>query len=148
MTTTHYADGTGHYLGAWGDGAVPPAGAIEVPEPPSGRAMWIDGAWTWDPEGSARAALRLTPRQLFIGLAAEGWITEAEAIAAATTGALPSVAEGAIANLPATQALAARISWARLTVAERTDPLVELLRAAKGKSSAEVDAFFRQYASI
>jgi hypothetical protein len=61
-----------------------------------------------------RAAMQLTARQLFIGLATAGFITEEEAVEAARTGALPAAVEAAIAGLPAEAQLAARITWARM----------------------------------
>src|SRR5688572_20812041 len=76
-----------------------------------------------------RAVMQLTPRQLFIGLATAGFISEAEAIAAAGTGAIPAAVEAAIAPLPPEAQLAARITWARMTLVNRTDPLVALLAA-------------------
>ena len=81
-----------------------------------------------------------TPRQLFIGLATAGFITEAEAVAAAGTGAMPTAVEAAIAPLPAEAQLAARITWARMTLVNRTDPLVALLAGSQGLGEAELDA--------
>jgi len=71
--------------------------------------------------------MQLTARQLFIGVAAAGFITEEEAIEAACTGALPAAVEAAIATLPGDEQTAARITWARMTLVSRTDPLVALL---------------------
>jgi hypothetical protein len=90
----------------------------------------------------------ISPRQLLIGLAAKGWITPEEALAAATAGTPPAVIEGVFASLPADQQLAARITWARMTTVLRTDALVPLLAATKGQSEADVDAFFRTYAVV
>jgi hypothetical protein len=43
--TQFYVDALGNYIGGF-DGAEPPAGAIEVPEPPAhGDDKWIDGTW-------------------------------------------------------------------------------------------------------
>lgn len=41
----HFADEAGNYLGAFGDGAEPPEGAIERPAPQNAAAKWVDGAW-------------------------------------------------------------------------------------------------------
>lgn len=46
MTTLHYVDANGVYLGGFGDGAVPPGGSIEVTAPPDGRMVWNGSAWT------------------------------------------------------------------------------------------------------
>lgn len=43
--TKYFVDGDGVYLGGF-DGAEPPEGAIEVPEPPDdGRQIWNGSAW-------------------------------------------------------------------------------------------------------
>ena len=101
-----------------------------------------------DPLVERRAAMQLTPRQLFIGLATAGFISEAEAIAAAAGGAMPAAVEAAIAPLPPEAQLAARITWARMTLVNRTDPLVALLAASQGLGEAELDAFFETCAQV
>jgi hypothetical protein len=45
MTTKFYVDENGVQLGGFGDGALPPDGAVEVPEPPNGWALWSNGTW-------------------------------------------------------------------------------------------------------
>lgn len=46
MTTKHYVTSGGVYVGGFGDGAQPPAGAIEVMEPPAHASqLWVNGAW-------------------------------------------------------------------------------------------------------
>lgn len=47
MTTRFYVDANGDYLGGFGDGAIPPVGAIEVQNdpPPSGKHRRVGGAW-------------------------------------------------------------------------------------------------------
>ncbi|TPE47219.1 hypothetical protein FJM51_20405 [Amaricoccus solimangrovi] len=95
-----------------------------------------------------RAEMRLTPPQLFIGLARAGVVTADEAVAAACSGAIPAAIEAVIARLPDEAQVAARITWARMSVIERADPLVDLLAAAAGKSPAEIDAFFEASSQI
>jgi hypothetical protein len=95
-----------------------------------------------------RAGMAITPRQLFIGMVQAGFCTAEEGIAAATTGAMPAVVEGAIAELSPEDQIAARITWARMQTVERLDPLVGLLAAAVGITDAEVDTFFEGCASI
>ena len=87
-------------------------------------------------------SMQITPRQLFIGLARAGLITGAEAVAAATQGAMPATVDAAVSTLPAEAQVEARITWARMSVVMRSDPLVDLLAAAQGLTSAQVDAFF------
>ena len=147
MTTIHYADAAGAYLGGYGDGAMPPGGAIEVPAPPHGLATWANGAWDWDAEAFARAAMSLTFAQLLIGLVAEGWISEADGDGW-LAGTLPAPVLAVIATLPAGQQFAAKARAARPSVVERLDPLVAALAAAQGKSEAQIDTFFSTYAAV
>jgi hypothetical protein len=95
-----------------------------------------------------RAEMQLTPRQLFIGLAAAGLVTDDEAIASAALGTLPAAVEAVVAGLSPAEQTAARITWARMGVVERTDPLVALLAAQAGKTAEDVDAFFETFAAI
>lgn len=130
-----------------------PADTVETPPRPSPAHVWQAGAWVEgvpaEPDLAAlRPQMRLTRRQLLIGLAAEGWITAAEAEAAAGTGTPPATVEAVIAALPPEQQSAARITWAAMSEAQRLDPLVGLLAAAQGLGDAEVDAFFSAYSNI
>lgn len=98
-----------------------------------------------DPEAelaAVRAGMQLSRRQLLIGLAGQGWITEAEAEADATTRAAPAAVEAAIAASPEEARLDLRITWGTFNTAQRLDPLVALLAAGQGVSDAELDAFF------
>ena len=45
MTTTHYSDAQGNYVGGFADGAQPPEGAIERPAPPRADAVWNGSGW-------------------------------------------------------------------------------------------------------
>lgn len=92
-----------------------------------------------------RAAISITPRQLFIALASPPWnfITAEEAVAAAATGALPANVETAIASLDPASELAARVTWARMQEVRRTDPLVALLATTQPNLTDELlDQFF------
>lgn len=92
-----------------------------------------------------RAAMTITPRQLFIALAAPpfSFITSEEAVAAATTGVMPAAVDAAVSSLPSAQETAARITWARMQEVRRTDPMVELLAATQpGTTEEMLDAFF------
>lgn len=45
--TRHYRNAAGDYLGGYGDGAAPPANAIEVTAPPAfGTDLWNGSGWT------------------------------------------------------------------------------------------------------
>lgn len=70
MTVRHYSDQeTGAYVGAFVDGAVPPAGAVERPIPPHGKAMWTGGAWVEpEPEPPVLSAARFAWLLAYTGL--------------------------------------------------------------------------------
>ncbi len=57
MTTEHYVDDQGNYLGGFGDGAEPPAGSKKVSVAPShGRQSWDGAAWYFKDEVAAEMA--------------------------------------------------------------------------------------------
>jgi hypothetical protein len=87
-------------------------------------------------------------RQLLIALAAAGLITEAEALAAARTGEVPTAIDAVFARLPPEQALAARITWATMTVVERDHPLVHAVIDARVATAEQVDALFQAAAKL
>lgn len=99
---------------------------------------------------AARAAMAITPRQLFIALASPPWsfITAEEAVAAATVGAMPAAVEAAIAGASPGEQMAARVTWARMQTVERLDPLVAALATIEGATAEEIDAFFAFAAAI
>lgn len=84
----------------------------------------------------------ISPTQLFLQLNIAGFITEQEALDAATSGAVPAAIDSLFATLPAADALAARVRWARMTTCLRTDPLVSALAAANSLTPEQVDQFF------
>ncbi len=144
MSTQFFVDVNGAFLGGFGDGAVPPEGAIEVMEaPPSGYAYWRDGSWYLHPEPVPES---ITFAQLLIGLVAEKWISEAEGTAW-LRGTLPSGVTDLIATLPAEQRFAATARAIAPSVVMRADPLVNMLASAIGKAD-HLDNFFRTYAVI
>lgn len=90
---------------------------------------------------------RLTFAQLLIGLVSEAWITEAEG-EAWLAGTLPAPVLGLISTLPAEQQFPAKARALRPSEIIRNDPLVEMLGAAQGKTSAELDVFFATYSQV
>jgi hypothetical protein len=86
---------------------------------------------------------RVTRRQLLIALAHARLITEAEALAAARTGEVPAAIDAVFAALPQDLALAARITWATMTMVERHHPLIQAVIDAKIATPEQVDALFR-----
>lgn len=143
MTTKFYIDANGAFLGGFGDGAEPPEGAVEVMvEPPSGTAVWQDGAWAEVQPVPAS----ITFAQLMIGLVAEGWISEAEG-EGWLQGTLPAGAQALIATLPEPMRFSARARATRPSEVLRSDPVVILMATAIGKAD-ELDAFFRTYSAV
>ncbi|NBE05921.1 hypothetical protein [Paragemmobacter ruber] len=50
VNTQFFVDTQGRFIGAFGDGATPPEGAVEVDvPPPDGRMVWAGEGWTYDP---------------------------------------------------------------------------------------------------
>lgn len=91
--------------------------------------------------------VKLTFAQLLIGLVAEGWITEAEGDAW-LAGTLPAPALALIGTLPVNARFAAKARAIRPSEVLRHDPLVQMLGAAQGKTSQELDAFFATYSQV
>ena len=54
MTTQHFVDDQGKYIGGFGNGAEPPTGSIEVPAPKHGRDVWDGGKWIEFDHAAAR----------------------------------------------------------------------------------------------
>jgi hypothetical protein len=84
----------------------------------------------------------ISRRQLLIALAQAKLITEAEALAAAKTGEVPAAIDAVFGALPKEQALAARITWATMTVVERNHPLIQAVIDAKIATPEQIDALF------
>ena len=90
----------------------------------------------------------ITDRQFFQGLAGKGLCTEAEALAAVRTGALPTKLEGFVGNLPADQQFPARMILSGATNYYRSSPLTEAFATMQGMSAADTDAFWRYCAAL
>lgn len=88
-------------------------------------------------------------RQLLFGLRDTGWITHAEALAAARTGAMPAtmaaILAGAVAAgvLTAAQAEDAELTWAAMYTANRTDALWDLFVATGTATREQIADVFR-----
>lgn len=139
---------------------------IEVSDRIADQPDWARGlpdagnagpGWTWDGEAFAeppaaearpdRSAMSLSFAQLLIGLVAEGWITEAEG-EGWLAGTPPAAALALVATLPAQHRFAARVRMIRPSVVLRTDPLVQGLAFAEGKSEVDLDRFFLAYGLV
>ena len=86
--------------------------------------------------------------QLLIGLVSEGWITAAEGRAWRDRVALPAPVQALIASLPEAQQFAAETRAFAPSEVLRNDPLVQGLGAVAGKTTEELDQFFRTYAGV
>ena len=87
-------------------------------------------------------------RQLILGLLGSGFLTAEQALAAAETRARPPQLEAIIATLPKDAALAARITWATMSEARRSDPLFATLVAAGHATAEQVEELFRTAARM
>lgn len=87
-------------------------------------------------------------RQLLLALVAAELISGEEALAAATTGAVPAVIDAVFGALPEADALAARITWATMSVVERSHPLIASVGAALGLSEHDIDAAWSAAAGL
>jgi hypothetical protein len=100
------------------------------------------------PEPPPPAPIVLTNRQLFIALALTGFITEAEALAAARMGTVPAAIEAVFAELPSQDAFAARVTWATMREIPRNHSLITAMIGADLATGEQVDAIFTLGASI
>jgi hypothetical protein len=113
---------------------------------------------TWDgavflppapvPESTPAVPATISFRQLILGLLGSGFLTAEQALAAAETRARPPQLEAIIATLPEDAALAARITWATMSEARRTDPLFAALIAAGHATGEQVDQLFQHTAGL
>jgi hypothetical protein len=90
----------------------------------------------------------ISRRQLLIALAATGFTTAEEALAAAQTGAVPTAIAAIFDLLRAEQAPAARITWATMTEVYREDPLMAAIVVAGVASTEQEDELFRVAAGV
>lgn len=118
-------------------------------------AGWSNEGYTLveaDPEpapepGPDPVPMSMSFAQLMIGLVAEQWITEDEG-RMWLTGTLPPQVVSTINLIPAEQRFAATARATRPSIVNRNDPLVQMMALAQGRSDAELDDFFRTYASV
>ena len=96
----------------------------------------------------AVSVAKLTNRQLFAALAFAGFITEAEALAAGRTGAVPAAVDDVFAELPEQDAFLARLTWATMREVTRDHQLIGAMIAANLATAEQVDAIFTLGASI
>jgi len=90
----------------------------------------------------------LTNRQLFAALALTGFITEAEALAAGRTGAVPAAIDAVFGVLPEQGPFLARLTWATMREVPQDHQLINMMIGANLATAQQVDAIFALGASI
>ena len=90
----------------------------------------------------------ISDRQFFQQLALDGDITQDEALAAVTVGAMPKAIASAVAQLPAGQQFPAKMALCGATLFERATPFVGMLGPVLGKTPAQLDAIWRAAALL
>lgn len=85
----------------------------------------------------------ISDRQFYQQAAVEGYITQAEALAAVQTGTIPAVLQALVATLPADQQFGANMILAGATQFNRLHPLTVAFMTARGMTSDDGDTFWR-----
>jgi hypothetical protein len=123
-----------------------PEGTFEVPIKPGADYEWDGSTWVHSEPTPEPVPMSMSFAQLMIGLVAEQWITEEEG-RLWLTGTLPPQVVSTINLIPEEQRFAATAKATRPSVVDRMDPLVQRMALVQKRSAAEVDDFFRTYAS-
>jgi hypothetical protein len=90
----------------------------------------------------------VSKRQFFQAAAQMGLITEAEALAMVSVGAIPASLLAAIGTLPANQQFYAKMLIVGARTFERSSAFVSTLSTAMGLTATQVDALFTLAASL
>ena len=91
----------------------------------------------------------ISDRQCFQQLAIMGRVTDDEALAAVTVGALPQVVTDGIAQLPADQQFGAKMLLCGATLFQRAHPMVPVFMHFVGiDGSTDIDAFWRAASAL
>lgn len=145
MSTKFFVDVDGNYLGGF-DGAEPPAGAIEVPVPPSdAREIWDGLAWLPLPVSLEPVPSEISRRQFFQEMANRELITKEDALAAITSGTLPAEFETLVAAiLDEDIEWQARMALCGATTFLRANWFVDYFAAMNGFSPAYMDDLWRK----
>ena len=151
MVTKHYVDADGRYAGAIVF-PEPDAALIEVADdigpPPSADYLLVDGAWQAPPSPPQPVPETISDRQFAQGLAKQGLITTAEALAWVGPGALPAAMVAFLDGLPAAERFDAEIILTGATEFCRSYPLTAAFGQATGMDSTALDDFWRFCATL
>lgn len=146
----HFLDANGNHFVVPDapEGYVRDDGATLISPPPSPEYHWIDGDWKVPEPTAPPVPQEVTRRQILTALGGLGWITEAEAEAALTTGQRPAVVDAVISQLPEGERFGARMKWAGFQHAYRTDSMVAALAMATDRDDEDIDALFTLAATV
>lgn len=86
---------------------------------------------------------QISDRQFFQGLAVQGIISKADALAAVKVGTMPSALEAFVLALPSDAQFNAEMLLSGATLFNRSHPLTAQFGAAQGWSSDQIDTFWR-----
>lgn len=143
----HYADKSGRYIGAFGEGVQVPAGAVERPAPPHAAVIWRDGRWAKD-RLRWRKGARMSRSAFALAAADAGLISDAEAEDWVAGVAIPAWVAGAIdaaiaaGHVSNSERMKLRVAVRTQAVIRRSDQMIPLLAGAKDISPESVDALF------
>lgn len=91
---------------------------------------------------------QISDRQFFQQMAAQGVITQADALAAVKTGTVPAALQSLINALPADQQFGATMIVSGATIFNRHHPLTVAIGTAYGWTSSQMDAFWIAAAAL
>jgi hypothetical protein len=90
----------------------------------------------------------ISDRQFFQQLAAQGLVTQDEALAAVKTGDIPAALQHVVDGLPPGQQFEATMIISGATTFQRSHPLTVAIGIACGRTSDQIDALFRAAAVL
>ncbi|MDC7787371.1 hypothetical protein PQJ75_13510 [Rhodoplanes sp. TEM] len=124
----------------------------------SDPAPVAEAVWAAMAEGTYEVAPYVPPpdpvpdisdRQFFQQLAIDGVVTQAEALAAVKTGSIPAALQAIVDTIADPgERFSAEMILSGATVYQRTHPLTEAVRLARGMTPEACDNFFRAAAAL
>lgn len=120
----------------------PPSGHIAIETDEGAIGDTYSGGIFIKPEPEIEQILSISKRQLLIALANNSFISEQEAIDAATSGAIPLSMQGLIVSM------ADKVTWAAMTIIERDHPLVQAFAQGANLDEETLISFFNQASTL